>query len=104
MNEARFRPNALAHGREERDDVVFCYFFDFGHALAGEVRFFLYDLDGLVGNLPQLGPRLTGQDFHLEPRPKLVLFAPDGGHLRSGISFYHNQIPTWQESRDLAEG
>ena len=81
----------LAHGAGERHDVVAGLLLDFVYALHVESRLRAQFLNVFSRNHAELAPRGGGFDFHFQIGTEFVFLSPDGAHLRTRITGYHNR-------------
>ena len=89
MNPARLGTHWRRDVLEKGDHVVIGALLDFADALDVEGRFPTNHRGIFLGNCPELGHRLAGEDLDFEPDLQLALLAPERAHLRQGIAFDH---------------
>ena len=82
---------ALAHGTGEGHDVVAGFLLDFVYALHVEGGLRAQFLNVFSRNHAELAPRGGGFDFHFQIGAEFVFLSPDGAHLRTRITGYHNR-------------
>ena len=85
-----FIAEAFADGAGEGHDIVAGLLLDFVYALHIEGGLRAQFFNVFSRNHAEFAPRGGGFDFHFQIGAEFVFFRPDGAHLRTRVTWYHN--------------